>query len=279
MNTPNKQMLVFTGLDGDMIASGAEGLQTILPALELLHSREIPHIATTERSAAEIIPLLEALDHHDPFVVEAGAAIYIPANLFKIKFSYQKTVGDYRVVELGALAQDIREKVAILRRDYGLEITGLSELKPEAAAGIVGLSAEDFQILKNRQYSEPIIYDGAAEDLPRLHDAAEELRLRLVRQERMFVLTGDHDEGSAVSFLMQLYREEYPGMNIASIGLGDNASNIPMLYTVDTPVLVRLPGGRFDDRVGRRGMKFTREPGPLGWNQAIIALVTEDPEA
>jgi mannosyl-3-phosphoglycerate phosphatase len=279
MNATHKQMLVFTGLDGDMIATGADGLQAILPALELLHSREIPHIATTERSAAEIMPILEALDHQDPFVVEAGAAIYIPVDLFKIKFSYQKTVGNYRVVELGIPVKDIRNKVTLLRRDYRLEITGLSELKPEAAAGIVGLTPEDFKTLKNREYSEPIIYDGPAEDLPRLQAAAEELRLRLVRQERMYVLTGDHDEGSAVSFLLQLYREEFPDMDITSIGLGDNASAAPMLYTVDTPVLVRLPGGRFDDRVGRRGMKFTREPGLLGWNQAVIALVTEDPEA
>jgi mannosyl-3-phosphoglycerate phosphatase family protein len=279
MNTPNKQMLVFTGLDGDMIAPQAEVLQTILPALELLHSREIPHIATTERSAMEIMPLLEVMDHHDPFIVEAGAAIYIPHSLFKVKFSYQKTVGDYRVVELGVLARDIQEKLPLLRQQYGLEITGLSELNANEATGIIGLSAEDYQNLKLRQYSEPIIYDGPAENLPRLREAAEDLRLRLMRQERLFVLTGDHDEGSAISFLLQLYREEFPDVDIASIGLGDNAANAPMLYTVDTPVLVRLPGGRFDDRVGRRGMKFTREPGPLGWNQAVIALVTDDPDA
>lgn len=279
MITTQKQMLVFTGLDGDMIDPGPEGIQVILPALELLRSRDVPHIIATVRSAAEILPTLQALDHYDPFIVEAGAAIYIPKDRFKINFPHQKTIGDYKVVELGTSRDTIREKLAVLRHEHNLEVVGLSELEPDQAAGIIGLSPAEYQNATRRDYSEAIIFNGEADGLARLQSIVEIMRLRLARHDHIFVLTGDHDQGSAVSFLLQLYREEYPDLPLCSIGLGDNILNAPLLYTVDTPILVRRPGGRFDDRVGRHGMKFTREPGPLGWSQAVIALVTEDPEA
>jgi mannosyl-3-phosphoglycerate phosphatase family protein len=279
MNTPQKQMLVFTSLDGYMIDPSVEGIQTILPALELLHGREVPHIAVTVRSAVEIAPILEALDHDDPFIVESGAAIYLPAERFKINFSYQNSDDKFKIVEFGLARAAILEKLPILRDQYHLDVWSLSELNQDQAAQIIGLSAEEIERVKNRKYTEPIIFNGSGDEIPQLQAAVESLRMHLSRHDRYFVLTGDHNSGGAVSFLLQLYREEFPNTTLISIGLGDGILSAPMLHTVDTPVLVRLPGGHFDDRVGRHGMKFTRESGPVGWNQAVIALVTEDPDA
>ncbi len=279
MKAPQEQFLVFTGLDGAVIDARPNCLQEILPAIELMRSRNIPLILSTMRTAAEILPLLEALDCKDPFIVESGGAVYVPEDYFNIPFSYQKCINRYRVIEIGSKHEMLLENLEQLRQSQGLKIIGFSELSPQQAASKGNISLEEIQAAQSREYSEPVIFEGEAEALARLREEIEKRHLRLLENNQYFMLTGDHDEGSAVRLLMQLYREEFSGKSLVSIGLGDNRLSAPLLYTVDTPVLIRRPDGTFDDHVGRRGLKFTRDPGPAGWNQAVIALITHDPDA
>lgn len=279
MKNSEVQYLIFTGLDGAMIGSNPSELKEVLPAIELLRSRNIPLIAITTRTADEILPTLHTLDYEDPFIVEDGGAIYIPNGSIKISFNYKKTVGQWKVIQLGADHQLILEKIASLRQDQGFNLVGYSELNGNKAPIAAELPPEEIQAAKKRQHSEPVIFQGDSEELERLKDALEKLQMRITPRGDHFILTGDHDEGSAIRFLTQLYREEYPDKSIVSIGLGDDRQDIPLLYAVDEPVLVRKPDGGFDESVGKRGLRFTRDAGPSGWNQAIIALVTEDQEA
>jgi len=279
MKTSQVQHLVFTCLDGAMIDPNPTALQEVLPAIELLRSRNIPLIATTIKTAAEILPTLEMLDYQDPFIVEDGGAIYIPNGAINVSFNYKKTVRQWKVIELGTDHAIILKKIVKLRQDHRFKVTGFSEMGTGSTPMEIQVSAEEIHSAGTREYSEPVIFEGDAEELQRLQGKIENYHLRLKEREDYFMLTGDHDEGSAVRFLIQLYREEFPEKSIVSIGLGDSRLCTPLLHAVDQPVLVRKMDGSFDEEIGKRGLKFTRDPGPAGWNQAVIALVTEDQEA
>jgi mannosyl-3-phosphoglycerate phosphatase len=279
VKTPPGQFLVFTGLDGALINSDPDGLQEILPALELLRSRNIPLVASSMRTAADVLPLLKSLDLADPFIVENGGAIYIPDGMLKVEFKHHKRVENYRVIEMGGKRQEILRKLAKLRRDHQFSVTGYSELDPRQAADLGEIGTEAFEAAHAREYSEPILFEGTGEDLQRFQNEIEKQQLRLARYGQAYLVTGDHDEGSAVRLIMQLFREQDPERPVVSVGLGDSELSSPMLHAVDIPILVRRSDGKFDERVGRYGMKFTRNSGPVGWNQAVIAIITEDAEA
>jgi len=279
MKTPQEQYLVFTGLDGAILDANPDTIQEVLPALELLRSRNVPLIATSLRTAAEVLPIVKSLDLPDPFIVEGGGAIYIPEDALKIGYKFQKTADNYRVIEFGTHRASILKKLVRLRQDQGFNLIGFSELTVKQASNWGDISPEEIRAAQAREYSEPVLFQGSAEELGRLNSEIESQRLRIMRFNRSFLLTGENDEGNAARFLTQLYREEFQGKSVVSIGLGDNHLSTSLLYAVDIPVLVRRPDGKFDDQVGRFGMKFTRNPGPIGWSQAVIALITEDPEA
>ena len=47
-----------------------------------------------------------------------------------------------------------------------------------------------------------------------------------------------------------------------------------MLQAVDRPVLIRHEDGSFDSRIDIAGLVKTRSPGPSGWNETVLRLLT-----
>ena len=279
MKTPQRQYLVFTALDGAAINFNQDAVQEILPALELLRSRNIPLIATSMQSAEEVIPVIQALDLADPFIVENGGAIYVPDGSLKMEFKHNKRVQNCRVIELATSRREIRRKLAAVRRQGDFKIEEFSELSPDRASDWGDLSPEQIRAAQTREYGEMVAFRGENGDLQRFQAEIEQQQMRLMRSDDYYLISGDHDEGSAVRLLLQLYREAHPDVPVMSVGLSDSYLGSAMLHAVDIPILVRQEDGRFDEQVGRYGMKFTRNPGPVGWNQAVIAIITEDLEA
>jgi mannosyl-3-phosphoglycerate phosphatase len=65
------------------------------------------------------------------------------------------------------------------------------------------------------------------------------------------------------------------GQAVASAALGDGFNDLPMLQAVDHAFLVRRADGRFAFRVDFPGLTRTRGAGPVGWNEAVMALLDE----
>jgi predicted mannosyl-3-phosphoglycerate phosphatase (HAD superfamily) len=223
--------------------------------------------------------LIRALDLTDPFIVENGGAIYVPNDSLAVDFKFQRKVENYRLIELGGLRRELLRKLAKIRQHGRFDVQGFSELDPAQVAEWDNLDSGQIRAAQALEYSELIRFQGENGELQRIQAEIEQQQMRLLRYGEYHLLSGDHDEGSAVRILLQLYREANPDKLLISVGLSDNYLDSSMLHAVDIPILVRQSDGRFDEQVGRFGMKFTRNPGPLGWSQAVIAIITEDAEA
>jgi predicted mannosyl-3-phosphoglycerate phosphatase (HAD superfamily) len=90
-------------------------------------------------------------------------------------------------------------------------------------------------------------------------------------QGRVFHIMGQHDKGRAVRLLTALYERESGA--VTTIGLGDGLNDLPMLQSVDLPVLVQQEDGSFDARIDFAGLTRTQSPGPLGWNETMMQLL------
>lgn len=77
---------------------------------------------------------------------------------------------------------------------------------------------------------------------------------------------GDNDKGKAVKIVTGLYREMWD--EIETIGLGDSLNDLPMLSTVDRPILVQKRDYTWEN-IDVPDLRKVQGVGPEGWSRAI----------
>ena len=77
-----RQRLVFTDLDGSLLDHDTYSYTAALPMLERLSDGGIPVIFVSSKTRSEIVELRGELGNNNPFIVENGAAVFIPEGCF-----------------------------------------------------------------------------------------------------------------------------------------------------------------------------------------------------
>lgn len=72
--------VVFTDLDGTLLDHHTYSWQPAAPTVERLKRLGVPLVLASSKTRAEMVALRHELGIADPFVVENGAAIYVPGD-------------------------------------------------------------------------------------------------------------------------------------------------------------------------------------------------------
>ena len=80
---------------------------------------------------------------------------------------------------------------------------------------------------------------------------------------------GDNDKGRAVTHLAEIVRHEFG--DVTTIGLGDGLNDLPMLESVDIPVLVQKPDGTYEQT--EIEVRRAEGVGPIGWNRIVMEIL------
>jgi mannosyl-3-phosphoglycerate phosphatase len=269
------QYIIFTDLDGTLLDHDSYSFHEAQEALLSIKEQNIPLIFCTSKTRAELEVLQKKLDNNDPFIVENGAAIFIPRRIFEsVKWPFV-TIGEYHVLELGTPYQKIKAFFKEIKVETGLNLIGFSEMALKQIARSTGLSLKDAALAKKREYSEPfmIMEEETRTARSRLKQAVQKRNLKVVRGGRFYHLTGPNDKGKAVRLLIKVYQKN--NRSIVSIGLGDSPNDFPMLKNVNIPVLIKKTSGNLEPWPGLTPAYHTREIGPKGWNDFIMHLLKE----
>lgn len=261
--------IIFSDLDGTLLDSADYSFAAALTALEALRARGAPLILCSSKTRAEMEVYRRRLDNGHPFIAENGGGIFIPHGYFSVPFDAVES-GGYRLILLGMPYAEIRGRFVRLRERFSARVRGFADMEVGEVAALTGLSRDEADLAKRRDFDEPFVFEGAPDES--FLKAIEAGGLRWT-QGRLFHIMGDHDKGRAVNLLKSLYRREYGA--VASIGLGDGLNDLPMLQSVDCPVLVRHADGGFDARIDLPGLLKTQQPGTAGWNDAVLHLLAE----
>jgi len=70
--------------------------------------------------------------------------------------------------------------------------------------------------------------------------------------------------------LSNLYKSELS--DFKTVGLGDSLNDLPMLQTVDIPIIVQKPSGSYDPNIKITNLIYADGIGPSGWNSSILKL-------
>lgn len=265
------RLVLFTDLDGTLLDHDTYSFEPAREALAALESENVPVVFTTSKTRAEIEKWRRLAGNTAPFISENGGAIFVPEGYFGGDFVYDRKENGYLVIELGAPHRELARALGDIRRETGIEIRGVSEMDIEEIMKLTGLGEEDAALVRKREYGEPFVVGGGIEAEETVVGEIEKRGLRHTQGGRFHHILGRNDKGKAVSILKGLYVKEW-GL-VETAGIGDSLNDLPMLKAVDIPILVRKPGGGYDERIDIAGMAIADAPGPRGWNSAILKLI------
>ena len=265
------RLVLFTDLDGTLLDHDTYSFEPAREALAALESENVPVVFTTSKTRAEIEKWRRLAGNTAPFISENGGAIFVPEGYFGGDFVYDRKENGYLVIELGAPHRELARALGDIRRETGIEIRGVSEMDVGEIMKLTGLGEEDAALVREREYGEPFVVGGGIGAEKTVISEIEKRGLRHTQGGRFHHILGRNDKGKAVSILKGLYVKEW-GL-VETAGIGDSLNDLPMLEAVDIPILVRKPGGGYDERIDIAGMAIADAPGPYGWNSAILKLI------
>ena len=265
------RILVFTDLDGTLLDSLTYSFEPARPVLIRLRELGIPVIICTSKTRAEVEVIRAALGSADPFVIENGAAVFIPRGHFSIEIPAARWDPGFIIIELGTPYARILNIFSRIKDALPGRLRGFSDLSVEEVARLTRLSEEEAARAKKREYDEPFLLDDPAANLEAVKKIAGSAGLSITRG-RFFHLTGDNDKGRAVNLLKDIYARAL-GNAPRTIGLGDSPNDVPLLENVDFPVLVQKPGGQYEPSIRLDNLILAPGEGPVGWSLAVRELV------
>ncbi|HKS96725.1 MAG TPA: HAD hydrolase family protein [Terriglobia bacterium] len=286
---------VFTDLDGTLLDRDTYRWTQARPALDALRRRGIPLVIVTSKTTSEVWPLLRGLHRRDPFAVENGGAIFVPARYFPfvIPGTHPARPG-WRELVLGTPRPRLVRALDRAAALAGARVRGFSQMSVPEVIDLTGLRLSEARAAMRRQYDEPfVILDRRADAWPRLRREIRHLGFDATRGTRLFHITGRSDKGAAILRLIKWFLRAarassavgragsvadaraavaLPGI---TVGLGDSPNDIPLLRAVYLPIIVAGAGGRYDAETLAAVPKARRAggAGPMGWNRSILGLL------
>ena len=264
--------VIFTDLDGTLLDLETYSYDAALPSIGHLRSQEVPIIFCSAKTRAEQEVYRKELQINDPFIVENGGAVFISQGYFPFDFEYHKAKDGYQVIELGIPYHRIREILAQIRDDTGLNFRGFGDMSAEEVASLTSLDLEAAQRAKAREYDETLNLEGTPDEINRVLNAIRKTGLNYTSGGRYYDVTGPNDKGKATRILIDLFRSKLG--QIETIAIGDSPNDLPMLSAVDIPVLVQKPG-RIWEEIDIPHLHRVEGIGPEGWARAVEEIIEQ----
>jgi mannosyl-3-phosphoglycerate phosphatase len=262
-------IVVFTDLDGTLLDHHTYGWTAAGPALQRLEHTGTPCVFVTSKTRAEVEFWRTAMANTHPFIVENGAAAFVPAGYFPGDIPGSVRRGDYVVLEWGTPYPQLGATLDEAAESCRCRIARFGAMSVAEIAADSALSLEQAYLAKQREYDEPFrILDPDQKNA--LTAEIERRGLRWTEGGRYFHVTGNNDKAVAVRAVTDLYRSNFS--EVTTIGLGDGPNDLPFLEAVDRPVIIRSRSLQLLSKQLPHAIVTSRS-GPEGWNETILELV------
>jgi mannosyl-3-phosphoglycerate phosphatase len=261
--------IVFTDLDGTLLDGKTYSWEAARPALEQLRCRGIPCMLVTSKTRAEVEFWRTLMENSDPFIVENGAAVFIPKGYFPFEIPAAISRGNLEVLEWGTPYGVLIAALEETSRSARCRVLGFHQMTAQAVSVACGMPLDQAVLAKQREYDEPfLIVEPARADA--LLSELEARGLHWTEGGRFHHVCGANNKALAAKTVTRWFGQLHE--HVTTIGLGDALNDAALLEAVDVPIVVR---SRFSSALADRipHAVLTEDPGPRGWNEAILRLI------
>ncbi|SMY10104.1 HAD-IIB family hydrolase [Flavimaricola marinus] len=244
-------LVVFTDLDGTLLDHQTYDWRPAAPALARLAEINAVVVLASSKTASEIKVLQKEMRlSHWPAIVENGSGI----------------AGSQSPEEYRKLRHQLNSVTPELRNYF----CGFGDMPPEEVADRTGLSLEKARLAKERRFSEPGVWSGTAEQEAAFENALSKIGISARRGGRFLTLSYGKTKADQMAEILK----SHPARNC--IALGDAPNDIEMIRSADYGIIISNPHHpslpTLEEEATGRVLR-TREPGPYGWNSAVMMLL------
>jgi len=266
-------VIIFSDLDGTLLDHYTYKSTEALPIIAQLNSAQVPIVLTTSKTLAEVISIQKNLNIKAPLIIENGAAVLFPKNMFAQQPKDTTEKGDYWVKSFCSSQDHWLSIIEKAPADFKGLFQGFSTLSLEELVKITGLSADDAKLAKHRQYGEPIHWLGNEQKKSEFIQYLEKSGATVLHGGRFFHVSGESDKGKALNWLTQSYKDMFTIDKILTIALGDGKNDIAMLEAANIAVQIRSPVHNFPSLNKQDNLIQTEKYGPAGWAESLEKLL------
>jgi len=267
------KQIIFTDLDGTLLDSATYSYEKSLTGINRLKRKGIPIIFCSAKTRAEQEVYRRELGVFHPFIVENGGAIFIPQGYFPFSFDYHKVIDELLIIELGIPYSEVRKLLVKIKEEGEFYFRCFGDMSAEEVAEESGMDIESAKLAKQREYDETVVIASEAKqshitpgEVDRFLEKIKQVGLNYAHGGRFYDVMGDNDKGKAVKIVSELYRKLWG--EIETIGLGDSLNDLPMLSTVDIPILVQKRDYTWEN-ISLPRLRKVPGIGPEGWSSII----------
>ena len=266
-------VLIFTDLDGTLLDHYTYDTSAASETIDELNCRDIPIIFNTSKTQAEVLEIRSRFKFSHPFVIENGAAVFIPSGYFANKPDDCEAVGEYWVKSFCHTRGHWLEMLANHAHQFNGEYKGFSQFTITELAKLTGLSEHNSEQALNRQYSEPLHWLGDESTKALFIEYMEELGAFILQGGRFMHVSGYCDKGQAQAWLIEQYKAQGAHKNYTAIALGDSDNDTAMLEQADIAVQIKSPVHGFTQLTRKTNVIQSQGFGPVGWAESLTKIV------
>ncbi|MGV6847855.1 MAG: HAD-IIB family hydrolase [Marinibacterium sp.] len=259
---PTPPAIIFTDLDGTLLDHDSYDWSPAAPLLTRLTQAGIPVVLASSKTAAEMVPLREAMGlSRWPMICENGAGI-VPAGA--------KAVADGRD-QIGEDYAGLRAALERIEPDLRRRFEGFGDMGTDRIAEVTGLPAGRAGLAAERAFSEPGLWHGDVDGEAALIAALAGEGVVARRGGRFLTLSRGGTKADRMGEISARFGSP------RTIALGDAPNDAEMLEAADHGIVVANPHGPglprlAGEETGR--IRRTSVAGPCGWTAGLTDVLS-----
>ncbi|MBH0063204.1 HAD-IIB family hydrolase [Pseudoalteromonas sp. NZS71] len=265
------QPIIFTDLDGTLLDHADYNTNNISELLQQLQNAHIPVVFNTSKTFCEVIELKNDLNIQQPFIVENGAAVFIPEDYFELKPIGCKKVGAYWCYAMAKPLASLLSDLNTLKADYKAHYKLFSDLSSEQISELTGLSDAQARRAQTRDYSDPLYWYGNDELLTAFVNDVEALGYDIKIGGRFIHIAKNTDKSAAQQWLVKQFTHHFR-KPLTVIALGDSDNDKQMLEHANIAIIIANPASKKPVKLSHNKARYSQSPAPLGWIEEITSL-------
>lgn len=274
---PQQTYLIYTDLDGTLLDHDNYSFSAALPTLIALLEKGHFVMPNTSKTASELIEFRRQVPLDTPFIVENGAAVYVPLDFYPTPPSGTEIKGNYWrktfCKERGYWLTLLNEYA----KDFAHLYTGFSEMSVADIAELTSLSEADAALAARREFGEPLLWKGNDQQLTQFTQVMKQAGASILQGGRFVHVCGSCDKGSALTWLSGWFAQISTDTEFTTVALGDSGNDTAMLEKADIAIQIKAHGRPFPKINKKQNLYQSTLYGPEGWAEILSSLILHRP--
>jgi predicted mannosyl-3-phosphoglycerate phosphatase (HAD superfamily) len=250
--------VVFCAID-DLIPASGNALSGFAGFLGELSDAGIPCVWVSARNRHQLDSPIRKLGHAAPFIAECGSGVYLPEDYFHLKPARTVRLGRFTCIPVAAAQPAAAEALETVAEETAISVVTLRSLSPRELMQNTGLSRQEADAVRQRDFDELFFFAGAADaDIQKFRRRAEHHKLSLRRVGSLWSAAIHAGLETCVRELCRLYDRAQHG----------HAFTIALSTATDSPDL-----GKSCDRAILLSERTPSEPRPSFPNRPTPTLL------